>query len=111
MSYLEFVGTIFNLWCVWLAAKNKISTWPIGLVGIVLYIFLFYQIQLYSDLVEQLYFFVMTFYGWYLWLALGKKKALDKQEKPGLAITFNTKKLILFIWRSLGSVQYCSVVL
>lgn len=67
MSWLELIGTLFNLWCVWLAVKKHIWTWPVGLVGIICYIALFYQIQLYSDLVEQLYFFVMTFVGWYAW--------------------------------------------
>lgn len=68
MSYLEFFGTIFTGWSVFLAAKNKILTWPVGLVGILLYGFLFYQIHLYSDLLEQAYYFVTTFCGWYLWL-------------------------------------------
>lgn len=73
MSYIEFIGTIFNLLCVWLASRRNIWTWPTGLVAIVLYFFLFYQIRLYSDLIEQIYFFIMTFYGWWLWLQ-GKNK-------------------------------------
>jgi nicotinamide mononucleotide transporter len=88
MSYIEFFGTIFNLWCVWLAAKNKISNWPIGIVGIVLYLFLFYQIRLYSDLFEQMYFLVMSFYGWWLWARLDPKQEAGKQEK--LRIRYNT---------------------
>jgi nicotinamide mononucleotide transporter len=88
MSYIEFFGTIFNLWCVWLAAKNKISNWPIGIVGIVLYLFLFYQIRLYSDLFEQMYFLVMSFYGWWLWAQLDPKQEAGKQKK--LQIRYNT---------------------
>lgn len=68
MSYLEFFGTIFTGWSVYLAAKNKVITWPVGLVGIILYGFLFYQIHLYSDLLEQVYYFITTFWGWYLWI-------------------------------------------
>lgn len=67
MSYIEFFGTIANLLCVYLAAKNKILTWPIGLIGVILYLFLFYQIRLYSDFFEQIYFFFASFYGWILW--------------------------------------------
>lgn len=82
MSYLEFFGTIFNLWCVWLTAKNKILCWPVGIVGVILYMFLFYQIQLYSDLVEQTYFLITSFYGWILWLNLGAaKKEEDKNKR------------------------------
>jgi nicotinamide mononucleotide transporter len=65
MSYIEFFGTVFNIWCVYLTAKGKVLSWPIGMAGIVLYFFLFYQIRLYSDLLEQVYFFVMSIYGWW----------------------------------------------
>lgn len=67
MSYLEFFGTIFNVWCVWLAAKNKVLNWPVGIVAVVLFFALFYQIRLYSDMVEQAYFFVTGFWGWWVW--------------------------------------------
>jgi nicotinamide mononucleotide transporter len=67
MSYVELFGTIFNLWAVWLAARNRIATWPIGLVGVVLFLALFYQIRLYSDAVEQVYYFITGIYGWWLW--------------------------------------------
>jgi nicotinamide mononucleotide transporter len=82
MSYLEFFGTIFNIGCVYLAAKNKIATWPIGIIGVICYIFLFYQIQLYSDFIEQLYFLVSGFYGWYVWHKIGSENVKGVEEAP-----------------------------
>jgi nicotinamide mononucleotide transporter len=67
MSPVELIGTIFGMWCVWLAAKNKVLNWPIGLVNIIFFMVLFWQVQLYSDVLLQIYFFFITFYGWYLW--------------------------------------------
>lgn len=67
MSYIEFFGTLFNIWSVWLVAKNKILTWPVGIVAVILFMFLFYQIQLYSDFIEQIYFLLTGFYGWWVW--------------------------------------------
>lgn len=67
MSWIELVGTLFNIWCVWLAVRKNIWTWPVGLVGIILYFFLFYQIHLYSDMGEQIYYFILTFIGWWAW--------------------------------------------
>lgn len=78
MSYIEFFGTVFGIWCVWLTTKAKILSWPIGLLGSVLYVFLFYQIQLYSDLFEQIYFIVTGFIGWYAWLR--HKKDINKAD-------------------------------
>ncbi|MGL5831534.1 MAG: nicotinamide riboside transporter PnuC [Candidatus Altimarinota bacterium] len=96
MSYLEFFGTLFNVACVWLVVKNKIATWPVGIVGIVLYSFLFYQIQLYADLFEQMYFLVMSFYGWYIWSNAKTKK--EGEKKHDLAITkLSTKVRLIYV--------------
>lgn len=86
MSYIEFFGTIFTGWSVYLAAKNKIGTWPVSILGIILYAFLFYQIQLYSDLFEQVYYFITAFWGWYVW---SNPRSGDKKELP---VTLSTKK-------------------
>ncbi|OKH30585.1 nicotinamide mononucleotide transporter [Nostoc calcicola FACHB-389] len=67
MSYVEFLGTIFSLWSVWLISKRKILTWPVGIVSVLLYMMLFYQIRLYSDAIEQVYYLVVSFYGWWRW--------------------------------------------
>jgi len=90
MSYIEFFGTVFNLWCVWLTAKGKILSWPVGLVGVVLYGFLFYQIQLYSDLFEQGYFFVTGLWGWWAWAH--PRNTAESDEKKELKVSFAGKK-------------------
>jgi len=81
MSYIEFFGTIFTIWCVWLTAKAKVLSWPVGIVGVVLYLFLFYQIQLYSDLFEQTYFLVTSFIGWWIWLHPKTRAEANKDDE------------------------------
>lgn len=80
MSYLELIGTAFNLWAVWLTTKEKILSWPVGIVAVTLFMVLFYQIQLYSDFIEQIYYFVTCFYGWWLW---SKKKESTSLNAAG----------------------------
>lgn len=94
MSYVEFFGTIFTGLSVYLAAKNKIISWPVGIVGVILYGFLFYQIQLYSDLIEQFYYFVTGFWGWWLWAHPGKEGLRTKNNQ--LKITNNSQKANVF---------------
>lgn len=67
MSYIELVGTVFYLWSVWLIARRNIFTWPVGIISVILYMILFYQIQLYSDFIEQIYYLGASVYGWWLW--------------------------------------------
>jgi nicotinamide mononucleotide transporter len=67
MSYVELFGTILTLWSVWLIAKRRVLTWPVGIVSSVLYLVLFYQIKLYSDTIEQIYYIITNIYGWWAW--------------------------------------------
>jgi len=69
ISYLELIGTIAGLLSVWLAVKNHVATWPIGLVNVIAFAILFYQFRLYSDALLQVYFFGMSLYGWAIWRA------------------------------------------
>lgn len=91
MSYLEFFGTIFTIWCVWLTVKARVLSWPIGIIGTILYLFLFYQIQLYSDLFEQVYFLITSIIGWYIWLHPKTAKEEDKNKE--LRIGRNTFRI------------------
>ena len=67
LSYIEFVGTILYFASVWLIARKNMLTWPIGIVSVVLFGILFYQIQLYSDTIEQVYYLGVSAYGWVTW--------------------------------------------
>ena len=67
MSYVELIGTIFYLWSVWLISKRRVLTWPVGIVSVLLYMALFYQIRLYSDTAEQIYYLGASLYGWVIW--------------------------------------------
>jgi nicotinamide mononucleotide transporter len=75
VSWLELVGTAFNLACVILAARRKILNWPVGLVGVLLFMALFYQINLYADFGEQIFYFITGITGWIAWSRSRKTKA------------------------------------
>ena len=93
ISWLELVGTIFNLACVILIARRNIWTWPVGIVGVILFGILFYQINLYADALEQIYYLITGIIGWYMWARLKNRGKDDKK----VAITTNTLRANL-IW-------------
>ena len=95
LSYIEAVGTIFGLLCIWYASKEKIFNFYFGLINVTLFAIIFYQIQLYANLLLQIFFFVMNLYGLYAW---GKSTSSD----DGLKIRWLSKpQLILTIIASL----------
>ena len=67
MSYLEFFGTLAGAIAVFLSAKANVWSWPLGIINVVLFFFLFYQVQLYPDMFLQVFFFVTNLMGWWRW--------------------------------------------
>lgn len=72
MTAIEIIATVSGLVCVWLTVRQNIWCWPIGLVMVTLYIYIFQQARLYSDMGLQAIYVVLQIYGWYQWLHGGK---------------------------------------
>ena len=86
MSYLEFIGTVLNLCSVIFMAQRRISGWPIGIVGAILFAGLFFQLQLYADFFEQFYFIGSSIYGWILWAKAPGGTTLPTVPSPPTAM-------------------------
>ena len=67
MSLLEMLAALTGLAAVWLAARSNILTWLFALINAVLFFILFYQVNLYSAMALQVFFFCNALYGWYNW--------------------------------------------
>jgi nicotinamide mononucleotide transporter len=65
---LEMVATLAGLLCVWLTAKENIWCWPIGLINVGCFFFMFYGAKLYADMTLQVIFFILSIQGWIVWL-------------------------------------------
>jgi nicotinamide mononucleotide transporter len=77
-SYVEIVATLFGLISVYLAARGSIYTWPAGIVNEIGFFLIFFQINLYADMLLQVYFFVVTLYGWFHWNNSGRGISVTK---------------------------------
>nr|WP_113864616.1 nicotinamide riboside transporter PnuC [Brenneria salicis]NMN92186.1 nicotinamide mononucleotide transporter [Brenneria salicis ATCC 15712 = DSM 30166]RBP67521.1 nicotinamide mononucleotide transporter [Brenneria salicis ATCC 15712 = DSM 30166]RLM32492.1 nicotinamide riboside transporter PnuC [Brenneria salicis ATCC 15712 = DSM 30166] len=67
LSWIEAVGTLFGLLCIWLASLEKTINYLFGLINVTLFAVIFFQIQLYASLLLQIFFFAANVYGWYAW--------------------------------------------
>ncbi|MFQ6370630.1 nicotinamide riboside transporter PnuC [Shewanella sp. YIC-542] len=67
MSWIEALGTLFGLLCIYLASREKPLNFLFGLINVSLFAVIFFQIQLYGLLLLQLFFFCANVYGWYAW--------------------------------------------
>lgn len=56
LSWIEATGTLCGLLCIWLASKEKVINYLFGLINVTLFALIFFQIQLYSSLLLQIFF-------------------------------------------------------
>lgn len=78
LTLLEAIALVFYAWSVWLLAKNRPLGWWVGLVGVVLYGIVFYQVQLYAEVAIQAFYFITSLQAIYIWLKGGSQQ----QERP-----------------------------
>jgi nicotinamide mononucleotide transporter len=67
MSPLELLAVLVNVLGVWLTARRVRWCWPVNVVAVLLYAWLFYQWKLYSDMLLQVVYVVLQGYGWWRW--------------------------------------------
>ncbi|MCQ4445778.1 nicotinamide riboside transporter PnuC [Enterobacter cloacae] len=79
LSWIEAVGTLAGLLCIWLASLEKIGNYAFGLVNVTLFAIIFFQIQLYASLLLQLFFFAANIYGWYAWSRQNSQQEAELQ--------------------------------
>ncbi|WP_417352553.1 nicotinamide riboside transporter PnuC [Flavobacterium alkalisoli] len=64
---LEISGFIFAVLSVIFSARNSIWVYPTGIISTLIYVYLLSHWKLYGDLIINVYYFIMSIYGWYIW--------------------------------------------
>jgi len=75
MTGIEALAVFFGLLCVWFCIRQNIWCWPTGLIQVTLYIYIFYEVKLYSDLILQVVYVALQLYGWHHWLHGGQNRS------------------------------------
>ena len=83
-KWYEFIAVVFGIASVWFNKKENILVYPVGLVNTILYIFISLQQHLIGEASVNLYYTLVSIYGWVLW---AKK---DANKKTVLHITYST---------------------
>jgi nicotinamide mononucleotide transporter len=64
---LEWLGVSFGVAEVLLARANKIWLYPCGIVSVVISTYIFFHSGLYAESALNMYYLVMSIYGWWWW--------------------------------------------
>lgn len=90
--YLELIAVFFGLWSVWCAKKDSIWVFPTGLISTLIYAYLLWKWSLLGDSMINVYYFIMSIYGWYHWT----RKKGDVDEFP-ISVMTNIEKVMAIV--------------
>ena len=65
--WIEIFGAITGIIYVFLEIRKSIWLWPVGIVTSMIYVSVFFTSKFYADMSLQVYYIVISFYGFYLW--------------------------------------------
>ena len=85
-TLLEYIGVCAGIISVLFQRKAHILVYPIGLINTCIYVYISIKGSLFGEASVNLYYTVMSIYGWILW---AKK---DAHDKPALQVTYSDKK-------------------
>jgi nicotinamide mononucleotide transporter len=64
---LEVLAAVFGVLSVFYARNENILVFPTGIISTAIYVYLLSQWNLYGDLIINVYYTLMSVYGWYQW--------------------------------------------
>jgi nicotinamide mononucleotide transporter len=84
---LQWMGVCFGIAEVFLAKANKVLLYPCGIISVIITIIVLYEAGLYAEILLNIYYLVMSLYGWYYWLR--------RKNNEILPISSSTKKEVV----------------
>ena len=83
---IEYIAVVTGIASVWFSRTENILVYPVGIINTIIYIWLSIKGQLLGEASVNLYYTIMSIYGWMIW---AKK---DEAKHHVLQISFSDKK-------------------
>lgn len=100
---VELLGTVFGLVYVWFSIRQSLLTWPAGIITSALYVWVFLTARLYAEMTLQLYYMVISVYGWWRWK--GDDTAASDSKQLSISRTSSS------LWQKLFALNICGTIL
>ena len=90
---LELIAVFFGLLSVWFSKNNNVLVYPTGIINTSIFVYLLVKWELLGDMIINIYYFLMSIYGWYYWT----RKSQNQEYTPITKINEADIKIILII--------------
>lgn len=71
--WIEIFGVVTGIIYVILEVKQNRLLWPLGLLSSAIYVYIFFNGKFYADMGLQVYYVLISIYGWYYWSRGGER--------------------------------------
>ena len=106
---IEIVAVVTGLLSVWFSKKINVLVFPIGIISVLLYVFIFIKNELYANAVINFIYFLISVFGWWNWKRTNDK-SLKSNGKEELKVTFLNGKENIIVY-SLFTITFLSIVI
>lgn len=103
--WLEAIATAFGLASVYFSIKKNIWVYPTGIISTIIYVYLLFSAGLLGDTMINVYYTVMSVYGWVLWsknsddqVHVEAEKATKSEWMMGLALFILSLILVTVVY-------------
>jgi nicotinamide mononucleotide transporter len=76
--WIEVFGMVTGILYVILEVRQSRMLWPLGIATSATYIYVFFTGKFYADMGLQVYYVLISFYGWFHWSRGGDRNARDE---------------------------------
>ncbi|MDC1106065.1 nicotinamide riboside transporter PnuC [Prolixibacteraceae bacterium] len=101
---LEWISAILGFLYIYCSIREHILTWFFGILTSALYTYVFFENKFYADMSLQVYYVIISIYGWYMWT----RKVKGDEKHSQVHIRFTTKKEWFFVM-TVGVVLYIGI--
>jgi nicotinamide mononucleotide transporter len=88
-NYFELSAAALGFVAIFLQIRQNVWYWLVSIIMVSMYIYIYIDAKLYADMSLQVYYLVISFYGWYLWL-FGKSV---NHHKTAISVSLSSGKL------------------
>lgn len=81
MNYPELIAVVFGIASVWFARKENILVFPMGIISVLIFIYIFFTGRMYANAGINLIYFFTNAFGWYNWSRKKKRRTCGKNHQ------------------------------
>ena len=90
---IEIIAVATGLLSVWYSKKINVLVFPIGIISVLLYVFIFIKNGLFANAVINFLYFVISVFGWWNWVKDNGQQTTDNsRQSDSLSVTFLNKR-------------------